>query len=82
MTRHEALAIIKANPGCVAELDNDCWFVRKPLPNGWDDFTEDEQDDFWEGATLIRSRDVDGCDYGGGLVEILAIEFEMTTQGV
>jgi len=83
MTKQGALDLIKTTPGCVAMLDNDCWDVQRPKPNNWNEMTEAAQDLWYEEqATLISSRDVDDCDYGGGLVEVLAIEVGMTCEGV
>lgn len=83
MTRQEALDKIQATPGCVALLDNDCWSIERPKPDNWGDMTETEQDQWYnEQATLFCSRDVDGCDYGGGLIEVLALAVEMTCEGV
>jgi hypothetical protein len=82
MTKEEAFDIIKSNPGCVAELDNDCWHIRKPRPNNWNAMTEDEQESWLDDATLIWSLDVEECDYGGGLVEVLALAFDMKVESV
>ena len=82
ITRQEALDIIIANPGCVAVLDNDCWSVRKPLPEGFDGWSEKAQEDWWDKPNLIDSRHVEGCDYGGGLVEVLALAVNLKTEGV
>lgn len=81
MTRQEALDIIKANPGCIAVLDNDCWSIERPQPAHWDAMSDDEKD-IWleEEGTLISSLDVDECDYGGGLVEVLALEFGLKCE--
>ena len=83
MTKQKALDKIKETPGCVAVLDNDCWYIQRPKPGNWDEMTEAAQDLWYEEqATLFSSQDVDECDYGGGLVEVLALAVGMTCEGV
>ncbi len=82
ISREEAFMRIRDTPKCVAELDNDSWSVRKRFPDGFAAWTDTEQEEWWETATIVCSREVDGCDYAGGLVEVLAVAVDMTVQGV
>jgi hypothetical protein len=67
-------AIIKANPGCVAVVDNDCWTLYSRDP---DDLPEDEDAEKYE---LANSDDVEpsgdgygsGNCYGGDILQALA----------
>lgn len=83
MTKQEAYDLLRSTPGATAMLDNDCWYVNKPKPDDYDQMSEAAQDEWWEQAELFSSRDVEGCDYGGGLVEVLVLAFDgLTCEGV
>ncbi len=83
MTKKEALAIILANPGCVAKLDNDCWSIERPKPKGFNQWSDSRQEQWHERESLLFSSiQVPECDYGGGLVEVLALAVSMTCEDV
>lgn len=72
----DLVAIIKANPGCIAIVDNDCWTLYSKHPN---EFNEDEED--VEKYELANDSDVapigdggygSGCCYGGDILQALA----------
>lgn len=77
----DLIEIIKANPGCWAEIDNDYWRLYKKIPH-LSGFTQEEINDWWDSACLARSDDefmalpgiiyqADNC-YGGTLLKALA----------
>ena len=58
----DLVQIIKDNPGCVARVDNDCWFLFNAkedteLANDLDDF---------------KDKEFNSCAYGYGLLVALA----------
>ena len=78
--KKDLVQIIRDNPGCVAVIDNDCWYLRKNNENAPED--DAEYDKWLEQATLARSEDDlirlgDGgyglghC-YGGDILQALA----------
>lgn len=80
----DLVQIIKDNPGCVAEIDNDCWVLRKntPYPEGWDNWTWEAQD-AWHHVQQLATSDDDlvlrgnggygtGGRYGGDILQALA----------
>jgi hypothetical protein len=77
-------AIIKANPGCVAIVDNDCWTLYSKHP---DDVPED---DVIEAYELACDSDVipvgqgygSGNCYGGDLLQALAKIVGITIESV
>ena len=83
MTDQQALEMIKATPGCVAIIDNDCWWIENPKPDGYYEWEPIAQD-AWEETygTLLHSRDVEGCDFGGGLAHVLAWEIGLVVEDV
>lgn len=70
----DLVAIIKANPGCVAIVDNDCWTLYSKHP---DDVAEDDVAESYE---LACESDVaprgdgygSGNCYGGDILQALA----------
>lgn len=77
----DLIKIIKANPGCWAEIDNDCWSLFKEMPD-FSKLSDDEITLWWETARLASSNDeleelpgaiyqADNC-YGGSLLKALA----------
>lgn len=82
----DLVKIIKANPGCVAIVDNDCWTLHRVHPDE-NPYNDDESDsDFkkfheWEERnTLARDGEVkrigdgygSGNCYGGDILQALA----------
>ena len=84
MTKKDLVEIIKANPGCVAVIDNDCWRLEKheEPPADYDNWPADAQDGWWGSLELASSSDdlVDRGDggygsgnlYGGDILQALA----------
>ena len=63
--------IIKDNPGCIAEIDNDCWTLKKSdYPDNFDDLNSPAQDRWIKANELASSddefTDVEHCGYGSG----------------
>lgn len=72
--------IIKANPGCVATIDNDSWVLHKAkpetMPEDWDEWYEanqlaDDSDTF--DPPLGDGGYGSGNCYGGDILQALAI---------
>lgn len=87
MGKKDLVQIIKENPGCYAEIDNDCWVLTKVDP--WSDGAPNEDDmsydDYaeWEAANRLVSSHDDlvrlgdggygsGNCYGGDVLQALA----------
>lgn len=80
-------AIIKANPGCFAVVDNDCWTLYKTNP----DDAPDEGYEAWRDANVLADdSDVapvgggygSGNCYGGDLLQALAKIVGVTIESV
>ena len=80
----DLVQIIRDNPGCVAEIDNDMWVLRKyvPVPADFDKWRDDEQEAWWQ-SQVLASSDEDivplgdggygsGNCYGGDVLQALA----------
>lgn len=83
-TQAEILAdIIKSNKGCRAFIDNDNWHIIKALPEGFEDWNDEYEDDWYENEALIASNhqfpDL-GISYGYGILEALATLVGMTLE--
>ena len=65
--------IIRSNPGCVAVIDNDFWYLLKARPSNWDDMTRQQQYEWRETAELATADGYGhgGC-YGGDILQALA----------
>lgn len=86
--------IIKQNPGCIAEIDNDCWTLRKntPQPEDYGKWTWDAQDEWYADQVLASSNDSfdplgdggygSGNCYGGDILQALAAIVGITVQSV
>ena len=77
----DLVQIIKDNPGCIATIDNDCWWLRKALPKPEDEMTDDEEDDWLDNSQLAYDGEVkvlgdggygSGNRYGGDILQALA----------
>lgn len=84
MSDAEKLAkIIEKNPGAVALVDNDDWYLEAPKPAGYDEWDE-EQRYYWDEhrSTLARSYDFPelGATYGRGLLEAMALLTNITIE--
>jgi hypothetical protein len=81
--KKDLVQIIRDNPGCIAEIDNDCWTLRKntPEPEGFDDWDWKKIDEWREAQVLATSGDVvhigdgygSGSCYGGDILQALAV---------
>lgn len=91
--KKDLVQIIRDNPGCVAEIDNDCWTLYKLDPGGPLGVTEDMSDDAiekWEKRnTLADSNDdfkpMGGYEsncYGGDILAAMAVILGVTVRGV
>lgn len=80
--KKDLVEIIKANPGCVAVVDNDCWWLYREDPSGGpaDDSPNRET---WEKANELANDDNvkelgdggygSGNCYGGDILQALAL---------
>ncbi len=80
----DLVQIIRDNPGCYAQIDNDCWFLYRAdpadNPHDWDD--EQEEYEAWETANALVDSDDNfaslgegygsGNCYGGDILQALA----------
>lgn len=81
MPKKDLVEIIKANPGCVAVIDNDCWWLHRENPDNGPDYDSPNRD-AWEKANELASSDDDlkrlgegygsGNCYGGDILQALA----------
>lgn len=78
------LQIIRTNPGANAYIDNDCWYLRKAVPEEYDDWDRTRQDEWDEGCELAQWRNFPtlGNVYGYGLLEAMALAFDLKLEGV
>lgn len=80
MGKKDLVKLIRDNPGAVFTVDNDCWWMRKPLPKDENDMTDEDWDD-WSDDILATDGDVisigggygSGCCYGGDILQALAV---------
>ena len=85
MERKDLVQIIKDNPGCVATIDNDCWWLDKVDPYGPEAPNEEEMshekyEEWREANRLARDGEVkslgsgygSGNCYGGDILQALA----------
>lgn len=92
LTIPELAEIIRANPGCVATIDNDCWWIdRESYEDAPDEDDDGEAYDEWErNNRLVSSDDVDDCNggygsgstYGGDVLQALAHIVGITVESV
>lgn len=89
--KKDLVAIIKANPGCRAIIDNDCWSLHKAYPYNWDLMTDKERDKWRDTSELAYDGDVkplgdggygSGCCYGGDILQALAIIVGINVESV
>ncbi len=81
--KKDLVQIIRDNPGCVAVIDNDCWWLRKgdPEPAGSDNWNWEEREKWEQSQELAWSGDVislgegygSGSSYGGDVLQALAV---------
>jgi hypothetical protein len=77
----DLVQVIKDNPGCIATVDNDCWWIHKAPPKPVDEMTGEEYDDWQESGEIACDADVkplgdggygSGSCYGGDILQALA----------
>ncbi len=83
MPKQDLVQIIRDNPGCIATIDNDCWWLHKAPPKPVDEMTEEEHDDWRENGRIARDGDVvllgdggygsGGTGYGADILQALAV---------
>jgi hypothetical protein len=80
--KKDLVQIIRDNPGCIAEIDNDCWTLRKAPPKPLAHMTDDEQDAYYDNSVLASDGEVkalgdggygSGNCYGGDILQALAV---------
>ncbi|MCC4240402.1 hypothetical protein [Thalassospira povalilytica] len=72
--------VIRNNPGCIATIDNDDWWLMKAPPKPISEMTDAEHDDWQETGMLATAGEVkpvgsgygSGHCYGGDLLQALA----------
>lgn len=75
----DLVKIIKANPGCIAIVDNDCWSLHREDPSKAGPDHDSPNREAWERANeLAHDGNIkplgDGSNcYGGDLLQALAI---------
>jgi hypothetical protein len=85
----DLVQIIRDNPGCVATIDNDCWWLLPAEPEG---LSEEEWDDWRDKSELASSNDKllplgnggygsGGC-YGGDILQALAVIVGIKVESV
>lgn len=74
--------IIRENPGCVAVVDNDCWWLYKKAPDPEQD--DDSENELANDRNVIRVGDGYGSGnrYGGDLLQALAQIVGITIESV
>lgn len=81
-SRKDLVQIIRDNPGCIATIDNDCWWLsRQPSEDNPHDEDSDEWGEWDEANQIARDGEVkplgdggygSGCSYGGDILQALA----------
>jgi hypothetical protein len=64
----DLVEIIKENPGCIAQIDNDMWVILKSNTPP-QDLNDDALEEWWDEQTLVSSDDDiihRGSGYGSG----------------
>ncbi|VAW38927.1 hypothetical protein MNBD_GAMMA01-1317 [hydrothermal vent metagenome] len=82
----DLVQIIKDNPGCIAEIDNDSWHLFPARSKPKEDMTEEDHEDYYD-KPLACNSDIeplgddgyghcDGGDILQALAEIVGIKVE------
>lgn len=78
--------IIEDNRGqCTAVIDNDAWHIYRDQPAGFDDWSFEETDAWYDASgTLAQWSDYPllGNSYGNGILEALALKAELKLEDV
>jgi hypothetical protein len=79
--KKDLVKLIIENPGARFIVDNDCWSMELPYPDGFDAWSESRQDEWREEAELACDGEVfvrgdggygSGSCYGGDILQALA----------
>lgn len=71
-TRKDLVQIIRDNPGCIATIDNDCWWLERNVtpPSDFDNWTDNARDDWFQHNRIAHSRErflpLDDGEFGSG----------------
>lgn len=85
----DLVKIIRANPGCVAIVDNDSWQLYRKHPDSAPG--DDAKYDAWVKANLLAQNGEvkprgdgygSGCGYGGDILQALAVIVGIKVEGV
>lgn len=90
MARKDLVQIIKDNPGCIATVDNDCWWLHSAPPKPIEEMSWEERDDWKDNCQLAQDGEVislgggygSGCSYGGDILQALAVIVGITVESV
>lgn len=88
----DLVQIIRDNPGAVAVIDNDCWWIYREAPenNPHEDY---DAQDAWDSANMLVSSDDhigrlgdggygSGNCYGGDILQALAVIVGLKVESV
>lgn len=82
----DLIQIIKDNPGCVATIDNDAWWIHAAPPKPVEGMGGDGYDDLGAGGELVHDGEVEcgrsGHLYGGAILDALAKIVGMKIESV
>lgn len=77
----DLVEIIKANPGCIAVVDNDCWSLYREHPDNGPEYDSPNREAWEKANELANDGDVkelgdggygSGNCYGGDILQALA----------
>ncbi len=88
--KKDLVRIIRDNPGCIATIDNDMWWLYKAPPKPVEDMSWDEYDDWQEDGLLAKEGEVNplgtgygsGGRYGGDILQALAVIVGIKVESV
>lgn len=75
MVKKDLVQIIKDNPGCVAVVDNDCWYLYSKHPRELDDDADLGEFELARDSNVLPLGDGgygSGHCYGGDILQALA----------
>ena len=87
----DLVEIIKANPGCIATIDNDYWILHAAPSKPLHEMSEDEHEEWYESGEIAHSGKVkplgdggygSGNCYGGDILQALAIIVGISIESV
>lgn len=89
MAKKDLVKIIRDNPGCIATIDNDSWWLHKAPPKPVEDMTDREYDDWQDFGKLADDREIEplsgggyGHCYGGDILRALAVIVGVKVESV